>query len=508
MTVALLESLPQSAYSATQVLENEGNVANKLGINLYELMERAGHAVFEHIKRHLPEVSKICVLCGKGNNGGDGFVIARLAQQQGWQVTVVTFCEVSVFKGDALTAFEKLSDQNISIMNISDATLSGEFIRQLQVECIVDCLFGIGFKGELAGNYALCATQVNQTAIPVISVDIPSGLNATSGTPAKTCIKATHTVTFIAPKLGLVTGNALHYTGKLFLADLGIGQLFQSMVNSNVYIENEKAIPRRQKRHVNSHKDSVGLVLAVGGNIGMPGAIRLTSEAALRSGAGLVAVHCHRDNRVIVANGRPELMFSCGESDTAIEQRLLTRARALVCGPGLGRDKWAERLFKLAFAQDKPLVMDADALHFLSKIGCIQPRNNWVLTPHVGEAAKLLGVCVSDIERNRYQAVRNIAVKYGGICVLKGAGSLISDGSNVWVNTSGNPGMASGGMGDVLSGTIGALLVQMQDLCEATRLAVYVHGKAADYVAARQGQAGILASDLFHEIQYLLNEEA
>jgi len=508
MTVALVESLPQSAYSATQVLENELIVANKLGINLYELMERAGRAVFEHITRHFPEVDRICVLCGKGNNGGDGFVIARLAQQQGWQVTVVTFCETSAIKGDALTAFEKLLEHNVSIVTATEAPLPDDFIEQLQVECVVDCLFGIGFKGELGGNYANCASQVYQLEIPVISVDVPSGLNATTGAPSKACIKATHTVTFITPKQGLVTGNALHYTGKIFLADLGVGQLFQTITNSNVHIESEKTITRHHKRHVNSHKGTVGLVLAVGGNIGMPGAIRLCGEAALRSGAGLVAVHCHRDNRDIIASGRPELMFSGVGSDDVIKEELLDRASVLVCGPGLGRDKWGEELFKRVLNQDKPLVMDADALHFLSVLQEIQPRSDWVLTPHAGEAAKLLGVSISDIENDRYQAVKNIAVKYGGLCVLKGAGSLISDGSNVWVNTSGNPGMASGGMGDVLSGTIAALMVQMPNLCEAIRLAVYVHGKAADRVAARHGQVGILASDLFPDIQDLLNEEA
>ena len=239
----------------------------------------------------------------------------------------------------------------------------------------------------------------------------------------------------------------------------------------------------------------------------MPGAIRLASEAALRSGAALVAVHCHPQNRLMVTNGRPELMLTNEKKGEVIDTKILSRAKAIVCGPGLGREQWGQKLFESVITQNVHLVLDADALHFLSLPKYNMCNNHWVLTPHEGEAAKLLGISREEVAQDRYGCVKKIATQYGGICVLKGAGSLISDGDTVWVNSSGNAGMASGGMGDVLSGTIAALLMQMPDNYEATRLAVYIHGRAADIIAAKNGQVGILASDLYSTIQYLLNEE-
>jgi NAD(P)H-hydrate epimerase len=249
------------------------------------------------------------------------------------------------------------------------------------------------------------------------------------------------------------------------------------------------------------------LLLTIGGGLGMPGAIRLASEAALRCGVGLVSVSCHQQSQLLVSNGRPELMLAPTTTGLLAQSQQFKKAKGYLIGPGLGQDSEAEQLLELVFEitrlNNKFMVVDADALSLLSQSK--QYYNNWVLTPHPKEAAKLLHCEVADIEADRFAAVRAIAKQYGGVCLLKGAGSLISDGKSVHINNSGNAGMASGGMGDVLSGVISALILQSDSLLSATCLAAYIHGAAADIIACNNGQRGLLASDLFIPLQQILN---
>ena len=261
--------------------------------------------------------------------------------------------------------------------------------------------------------------------------------------------------------------------------------------------------PKLPQRKPASHKGDIGLLLAVGGGEGLPGAIRLASEAALRSGAALVSVCCAQQNQALVFNGRPELMLAPNTAELLIQTKVFNKANALLLGPGLGRSHWAEALFSLVNndlkAQRRIQVVDADGLYFLAKQPDVHSQR--VITPHSKEAAMLLNCTINDIEQDRFAAVEQLVQKYGGICVLKGAGSLVCNGQQTWINTSGNAGMASGGMGDVLSGIIAALSLQITDLFTAVKLAVYIHGKAADIVAQQQGQYGMLASDLFLPLQ-------
>ena len=435
MTVVLADSLPQSAYTATQVLDNEEQVATLNGISLGELMARAGKAVFEHIQRHFPQTRSLCIIVGKGNNGGDGFVIARLALEQGWQVTILAYCNIAQLKGEAKAAHAQLDIENVRLVNALEQPVGNAFFHQTSFDCIVDCLFGIGFKGQLAGIYREIALLINDSDIPVVSVDTPSGLNATTGEQSVATVRATHTVTFIALKQGLLTGGGLACCGQIFYADLGLNSKFQQQVASNVHVQHQTILPCRQSRQINAHKGDIGLLLAIGGNRGMPGAIRLAGEAALRAGASLVGVHCHVSNHVMVIQGRPELMLAQADSSNMPDERILANAKAMVIGPGLGRDDWAKTRFEQVIEQNIPKVVDADALHFLALSERQAHNEHWVLTPHSGEAAKLLGVSRNAVECDRYSAVRNIAKKYGGVCVLKGAGSLISDGDAVWVNS-------------------------------------------------------------------------
>jgi len=498
-------------YSAKQVLLNEARVAQSQQLAMYQLMERAGSVAFEKLQQHWPKARSILVLCGKGNNGGDGFVIARLAHLANMQVTVLLTCDVNRLKGDALLAYQNMISAGLT--EIATANLI-EQVKLFSGDIIVDALFGIGFYGSLASPMNELVTAVNANRANVLSIDIPSGLCASTGFVENgLAVIAKVTVTFIVYKQGLLTGQAANFVGKLILADLLLAEAFKQQVTCHHYFQKEYplygGVSFLPKRLNTSHKGTIGQILAVGGGIGMPGAIRLASEAALRCGAALVAVCCHQDNQALVFNGRPELMLAPNDAKQLANSLVVSNAKALLLGPGLGQTEWSQSLFDLIvtpFINGKSngnIVLDADGLTLLAKTNYFCSR--WVLTPHPKEAATLLGCDTATIEANRLHAVQAIVKKYGGICVLKGAGSLISDGHTVVINSTGNAGMASGGMGDVLSGIVAALILQTENYFVATCLAVYIHGAAGDIIASRVGQRGMLASDLFAPLQQLVN---
>jgi len=510
-----------SVYSAKQVLENEAKVAQHQGIEMFSLMCKAGQAAFKQLTLIWPAAKHILVVCGKGNNGGDGFIVAKLAKQSGLAVKVILLCDEQALSGDALRAFELMKQAAVPYSFEMSNQKTVDTIQSFQGDVIVDAIFGIGFHGDLPNTLRPVISVINHSTASVLSIDVPSGLCASTGSVsgdelAEQAVIADHCVTFIVLKQGLFTGQAGNFVGTITLAELNLGDAFKGQVVSKHSIQ---AIPAEQKlaktylpRRLNtSHKGNIGLLLAVGGNVGMPGAIRLASEAALRSGAGLLSVCCHHQNSALVFSGRAELMIAANSAEQLTQAKQLSKAKACLIGPGLGQDDWAMKLCKLVFddcnLKSKPLVIDADALNFLANLPKnAQHINSAILTPHPKEASSLLGCDVADIEKDRFSAVKQIANKYGGICLLKGAGTLISDGENVVINTTGNPGMASGGMGDVLSGIIGALSMQIEDKFYATCIASYLHGMAADNIAKKHGQRGMLASDLFVEIQQLVNE--
>lgn len=502
------------AYSAKQVLQNESIVAQSQQVALYQLMERAGSAAFEQLQQYWPKAQSILVVCGKGNNGGDGFVIARLAHLAKMQVTVLLTCDVKNIKGDALLAYHNMV--SVGLTDIATVNLI-EQVTLFSGDIIVDALFGIGFYGVLASPAQELVVAINANSANVLSVDIPSGLCANTGFVENTlAVIAKVTVTFIVYKQGLLTGQSANFIGELILADLLMGDAFEQQVTCHYYFQKEAplidGVSFLTKRLKTSHKGTIGQILVVGGGIGMPGAVRLASEAALRSGAGLVAVCCHQDNQALVFNGRPELMLAPSDADKLANSIAVNNAKVLLLGPGLGQTEWSQSLFDLIVTpfindeKNRVIVLDADGLTLLAKTNYFCSR--WVLTPHPKEAATLLGCDTATIEANRFHAVRTIAKKYGGICVLKGAGTLISDGNTVVINSTGNAGMASGGMGDVLSGIVSALILQTENYFVATCLAVYIHGAAGDIIADTQGQRGMLASDLFDPLQQLVNTTA
>ncbi|SEL81017.1 NAD(P)H-hydrate epimerase [Colwellia chukchiensis] len=496
-------SLTHQAYKVNQLQQHEADAAQALGMNLFQLMQRAGARVFAQLQRHFPLANNILVVCGKGNNGGDGYIIADLAQQAGMKVTVLVLAEREAIRGDAKQALSLLEHSAVNIDFCPSAQSIIEQLNAFHGDLIVDCIFGIGFNGPLSPALVQLFTKINNQPCAKLSVDVPSGLNADLGTVSAKAIKADLTVTLIAYKQGLLTGQAAHYVGNLQLETLGIHQAFSQLCATHCFRQHGQNIPQLEARPANYHKGHIGMLLAIGGYHAYAGAICLSAEAALRSGASLVSVCCHEKSRTPLLIRRPELMVAATSAQTLGRSSVIEQAKVLIVGPGLAQTAWSQALFKLAMACPQPKVVDADALNLLAA----QPQKsaNWILTPHPGEAARLLSCAISDIEADRFAAVQKIAQKYGGICVLKGAGTLISDGHTVWINTSGNPGMASGGMGDVLTGIIGALLLQMSDLFTAARLGVYIHGRAADIIAKNTGEIGLLASDLYSEIQRLIN---
>lgn len=454
-------------------------------------MRSAGTAAFKALLDYWPEAGRIAVFCGGGNNGGDGYVIARLALEAGLQVWVFSIVHVANLQGEALQAYQDFLRVGGGVLDFNGSIPESDVI--------VDALLGTGLTRAVSDQFERAILAMHASAIPVLAVDIPSGLHADTGQVLGYAVRAQLTVTFIALKAGLFTGQAVNYRGKVICADLQIPQPAFSGVSAFAQLTKRPALLRRVR---DAHKGCFGHVLLVGGNQGFSGAIRLAGEAALRTGAGLVSIASHPDHTAWLNVGRPELMCHAIDDPDSL-QTLLDKASVVVIGPGLGQDDWAKRVFERVLASGKTAVLDADALNLLAHSP--QCRGNWLLTPHPGEAARLLGCTTAEIAEDRYLSASQLQSIYGGVCVLKGAGSIIAADSLLAVATSGNPGMASGGMGDVLAGVCGALMAQGWAIDEAACLAVQIHGEAADLAAEENGERGLLASDLFPLIRRLLN---
>lgn len=489
-------SLPHSLYRAQQIKENEGQAAELAGSSLYGLMKRAGDACYKVFKTHFPDAQNVLVLTGKGNNGGDGYVFAAIAKDAGLSVQLCQIGDAADLTGDAAQARNAWRVEQGVIDEIPQADFTG-------ADVIVDALLGTGLSGPVRAEYQHLIENINQAGKPVLSVDIPSGLNADTGAVSNSAVKATATVTFVGLKQGLFTGRAAEHCGQIYFSGLGITEQFAALTASSAqrvyYSQLSKLLPQRSR---SSHKGLFGRTLLIGGNLGMPGALRLAGEAALRTGSGLVKVLTRRENQLAVIAGRPELMLAEFDLKKTSGRTLCGWATNLVVGPGLGCDDWAKQLFDYVLESDLATVLDADGLNLLANAPL--SKNNWILTPHPGEAAKLLGCSTSKVEEDRFTAVRNLQRRFGGVVILKGAGTLICDEQQIYVANVGNPGMASGGMGDVLSGIIGGLLAQGLNLQQAAMLGVCIHGLAAD-LAAQENERGLLASDLFPYIRKLVN---
>lgn len=486
-----------SIYRVAQVRELDRRAIQEQGILGYTLMTRAATAALRKLRARWPRAQRIRVVCGAGNNAGDGYVLARLAKTVGLDVRVGYLCDPADLAGDARTAYAEAHAAGVPIAPF-------EVRLCADADVLVDALLGIGLERPVVDEWAKAIAAMNDAAAPILALDIPSGLHGDSGAVLGCAIRADLTVTFIALKLGLFIGQGPDLVGQLSLAPLDIPQaLFSDLVPPAGLLDPaglRAALPAARAR--TAHKGQFGHVLVIGGQPGMSGAVRLAAEAALRCGAGLVSVATDPSHAKLLNAGRPELM--CHAVATVAElQPLLARATTLVVGPGLGQGPWAEQLLSALWTCQLPMIIDADALNLLAQA----PRQgeHWILTPHPGEAARLLGQSVQDVQANRLAAAAELQTRYGGVVVLKGAGTLIADRLQMRLCAAGNPGMASGGMGDVLSGVIGALCAQGLALADAAAAAVMLHGLAGDAAAASGGERGMLAADLLPELRRLMN---
>jgi NAD(P)H-hydrate epimerase len=490
-------------YTAAQVRALDQAAICTLGIPGYALMQRAADAAWRVLRARWPRARRIVVLCGTGNNGGDGYIVARLAREAGLQVSVIALAAPNA-QGDAARA---CADWQAAGGTIFPASADLPDADLIDTDVIIDALFGTGLARPIEGAARALIERVNACGRPVLSLDVPSGLSVDTGGVLGIAVRATVTITFVAHKRGLFTGAALDHRGELILDTLGLPEALYTLSVADAHLLDAREMTRwLPPRPRDAHKGMFGHVLAIGGDAGMGGAIRLAGEAALRVGAGLVSVATRPEHVVALNASRPELMAH-DVADASMLAELLQRASVIALGPGLGQGSWSHSLWRTALAAGKPTVLDADGLTMLAREPVPLPAQI-VLTPHPGEAARLLGCDTAEIARDRFAAVRAIAKRYAAVAVLKGAGSLVANpGGEVAVCPWGNPGMASGGMGDVLTGVIAGLLAQGLDPWRAACLGVALHAQAGD-VAAQSGEAGLVASDLFNPLHRLRNAHA
>jgi NAD(P)H-hydrate epimerase len=493
-----MEHLPEALYGAADVRAADRRAVERHGLGDGILMERAGAAAFALLRERFPRARRIGVVCGPGNNGGDGYVVARLAQAAGMDVEVLSPASPDKLNGDARSAYEHWHAAH-------GLAAHNDFSRLADCDVIVDALLGTGLERPLEGVWQDAVTAINAARRPVLALDLPSGLHADSGRVLGSAVRAQLTLSFIGLKAGLFTGAGREYSGTILFDDLAVSAgVFDGMqpLARRITRKNLRGLIKPRARH--AHKGEAGRVLIVGGQPGMPGAPRLAGEAAYRAGAGLVKVATHTAHAAAISAACPELIAH-GVSQGLHVGECAHNANAIAVGPGLGLDTWGRELALATFELDVPRVVDADGLRHLAA----QPRKsaNWVLTPHPGEAAALLDIACEDVQHDRVRVARAIAKRYGGVCVLKGSGTIVTDGSDapVWLCDRGGPALATAGTGDVLTGILAALLAQGLTPLDAARLGVWLHASAGDCVAA-QGERGMLASDLLLPLRNLVNE--
>ncbi len=454
------------------------------------LMERAGEALLQALTDAHPEARRVGVLCGPGNNGGDGFVLARLAAAAGLEVVVHAGAPGPRNDSDGERARQAWTGTGGAIEPLETFAPEG-------AEVWVDCLFGIGLRRPIEGIHAEVIDSLNGSGRPVLAADVPSGINIDTGAVLGVAARATRTLTMIADKLGLHTGAAVDHSGRVRVAGLGLPPDIHADVPWLASRAGAEGLPYPlPPRRPGAHKGDCGHLMVVGGAPGYSGAARLAAVAGLRAGAGRVTLVTHPEHAAFANLERPELMVRAVSAAREL-QTLLSGADAVAVGPGLGQASWGRALWQVVADWSGPLVADADALNLLA----LAPRRrpDWVLTPHPGEAARLLGSKASAVNADRPESLRGLADRFGGVVLLKGAGTLVSGGPEdrpVCI-TGGHPGMATAGMGDALTGIIGALLAQGMDTGPAAAAAAAWHVAAAQHAAQRlEGERGMLAGDV------------
>ncbi len=484
-------------FSAQHVATLDDALMDARQLSAYQLMCEAGFEAFKYLQVHWPQAQRVGILCGPGNNGGDGFVLARLARDAGFSVDLRAY---------AVSGPEAARQARADWLDCG-GTISTDLDDWHDCDVYVDCLFGIGLGRDLQGEARDWVERLNDRSgnarfVPVLAIDVPSGLSADTGQVCGVAVYASRCLSFVAHKRGLFTGQARDYCAVVDLADLGANRLAGAQ-QAGIYALDARSLadyfpPRRGA----SHKGTHGRLAVIAGSAGFAGAGILCATAALRAGAGLAELYTDSHHAVALHVALPELIIHPMAAGQSIQSGL-ARADTVAVGPGLGTNEWGVWALQQALDSHKPMVIDADGLNLLGD--GVQMPEQTVLTPHPGEAARLLGVTVAQIQADRFAAVDRLLQKFKCTVVLKGAGTLVAAPSrNVMLINAGNPGMAVAGMGDVLAGIIAAVLGQGYCAYEAAWLGALVHSVAAD-MAAEDCPRGLLASDLFIPIRRLVN---
>ena len=483
-----------SLYTAEQSRAIDELALERLNVSSNVLMQRAAQFSFDVALKYWPNMNSVSVFAGKGNNAGDAFLFARLAQDYGIRVQLFMMTDLSGLNEEAKLAYKKIDLSSVQ-KELSFSDISGDLI--------IDGLIGTGLRGAADGPYDEAIRLMNETNIPILSLDIPSGVNASTGAVVNDAVMADITTTFISLKIGLYVGKGRVHSGDIKMDSLGVpNALLSSFPGIELSVFEPAQLPPMA---IDSYKNRQGHLLIIGGDEGMPGSILMAAEAALRSGAGLVTVATRAEHMSLLVSRIPEVMVA--EADIEDLSKSYSKYDAILIGPGLGRNRWGKTLYEACQSWDVPLVVDADGLFWMAKEG--RPVSDTVIvSPHVGEAARLLGVDSSLIEQDRIKWAKEIRDRFGAIGVVKGPGSVVFGHKKISICEHGNPGMATAGMGDVLSGVIAGFVVQkFADFEACLEIAVLLHSAAADEAAKDLGQRSLMATDVIRFLPRVMQGE-
>lgn len=487
-------SRQQPLYRVNSIRHVEQQAITTLGSNGgFILMQRAAAALLAMLQQHWPAPCNILVYAGNGNNGGDGYLLAALARAVGYDIRLYQHGDHSQPGNSTRQAMIAASTAGVPVVS--------EFT---EAELLIDALFGTGLNRPLDLPTTSLISHINQSGKTVLAVDIASGLTADSGAIMPLAVKADVTLSFIGLKAGLLMQHGLDHTGQLWLSPLQLTEQLNAATPVCHTLAVSSLHHKLAVRPANSHKGHFGHVLVIGGDHGFGGAAIITAQAAAKCGAGLVSLFSRSEHVSAMLSRQPEVMV-CSDDCSS----LLSRASIIAIGPGLGQHSWGQALMTKVLASNKPMLLDADALNYIAN----QPtaaqarltRQNWILTPHPAEAARLLNCSIDDIQQDRMAAVSELQLRFGGVILLKGAGTLICDQpGNILLLALASPALASGGMGDALTGIIAALLAQGLNSVDACQLAAWLHASAAVTLARQQQQPWLLATDLLNQIKMQL----
>lgn len=492
----IVANLPTLLYSAEQLKHLDNLTITQHDISGITLMRRAADFCLQTIQQYYPQAKMIIIICGSGNNAGDGYLLAVLAKQADMQVSILYLTEPTQLTDDARLAYQEAQSQAISIEPfVAD--------RLAVADVVIDAILGSGLNRLLSPAWLDIIATINSSAKAILSVDIPSGIHADTGAAMPEAIKADYTASFIGLSTGLLTNVAPTYVGHLVFSDLGVPvEVYQSTTANAQRIDYESIQPCFVPRVRHAHKGHYGHVLLIGGDFGYAGSVSLAGRSALRVGAGLVSI-ATREHAAMISVSYNELMAHAIEQPNELKS-LIKQAKVIGIGMGLGQSRWAQDLLKIVLSCRCATVFDADALNLLALEPSYIPHA--VFTPHPGEAARMLNVSTADIQADRILAASQLQNKYGGVMVLKGCGSVVMAADQpTLICSDGNPGMATGGMGDLLTGIIAGLIAQGFSLYDAAKYGVCLHAKAADQAAQSGGERGLQASDLLTYLRQLVN---